>query len=154
MATTLVAAPETVSVTESFTINGTAKNSTNTYTVNTITQDDVRTMTVPSASEISILDIAAAGTALGPGKLLGTAIKYLRISNKDDTNFVRIGVKTTGGDTFYLKCPPGAILIFPVMEYDVNILGLAFVAYGFPDTIVAQADAAPVQIEYRIFQTG
>lgn len=153
MATTLVAAPETVSITESFTQNSTAKNSINTYTVNTITQDDVRTMTVPAASEISILDIAAAGTTIGPGKLLSTAIKYLRVTNKDDTNFFRLGFKTTDGNTVYFKVPAGATFMLPVLEFDANITGVAFVAYGYPTTIVAQADTGNVQIEYRIFQT-
>lgn len=153
MASTLDANTQTITVGRTYTQNGQTKNISWTQTIASIRFDDMRTMRVPTASEISILDIASAGTAVGPGKLDSTKISYLMIKNCDDTNFVRIGFKKTGAETFYFKISTGQILVFPTMQYDVDGAGGAFGAYVYPSTIVAQADTGDVDIEYAIWQT-
>lgn len=153
MASTLTDSPMTVTLSRTYTQNSKSKDFSASHVMSNIKFDDLRTMRVPSASEISILDVAAAGTAVGPGKLDSTKIQYLYIKNCDDANFVRIGLKKTGAETVYFKMSTGTILLFPTMQYDVDAAGGAFGAYVYPTTIVAQADTADVDIEYAIWQT-
>lgn len=153
MATTLTSSTQLLTVTKTYTQNGKTKDISISHSMSSILFDDMRTMRVPFASEISILDIAAAGTAVGPGKLDSTKIQYLIIQNCDNTNFVRIGFKKTGAETFYLKVSTGMLIVMPTMQFDANVTGAAFGSYKYPTTIVAQADTGDVDIMYNIFQT-
>lgn len=153
MASTLTDSNMTLTVSRDYTQNGQTKNIEHIEVMANIKFDDLRTMRIPSGSEISILDIAAVGATIGPGKLDSTKIKYLIIRNCDTANFIRVGIKKSGAEVVYFPIPAGQILVFPTMQFDTDTAGGAFGAYVYPTTIVAQADTGDVDIEYAIWQT-
>lgn len=153
MATTLTSGTELLTLTKTYTQNGEEKNVALTHTMNAVLYDDMRTMAVPMSAEITLIDLAAIGTAIGPGKFNQEKVLYLIIKNCDDTNFVRVGFKSAT-DTVYFKVRTGQLLVFPAaIDIDTNITGAAFSAYVPSTTIVVQADTAACDIMYNIFQS-
>ena len=66
-------------------------------------------MNVP-ASEVTILEFDA--SALGPGKFDEDNVKYLRITNKDDTNHVTLTFKNASSDEMCTKLDAGQSYIY------------------------------------------
>jgi hypothetical protein len=147
MATTITASTLTVTVTEALTLNGMPIDSTNTLTINSITQMDKRIMSIPTASAVTVL---AFSTAVAAGQFISANTKYIRITNKDAVNFVRIRVTKTASQTFDIKLDAGKSFIMGNTSESANIDGGAFSAFVTCDSINAQADTAAVDIEVFI----
>ena len=94
MATTILPSTLTVTVEEKIDINGVANNSKNTYTNTSINEIFKRIVTCPAANETTVLQFATQVYA-APGDLAVGDCKYLRITNKDDTNSCKVGYVTT-----------------------------------------------------------
>ena len=95
MATTIEAATLTVTLTEQVVLNGQEKGATNSLTVSDVTEVSQRIINVP-ASEVVIL--AFSGTAVAAGQFVESTIRYIRITNKDDTNHVTLVFRSESGD--------------------------------------------------------
>jgi len=144
MASTITAQSLTVTISESINLNNQPINSENQLVIASIGQVDKRIVSVPIASEVTIL---AFGTAVAAGTVVRANVKYIRITNKDATNFVRIRVKKTGSETFDVKVDAGQSFILSNAKESVAATAGAFSAFVDADSINAQADTAAVDIE-------
>ena len=149
MATTLTNATLTVTITESITLNGVDQGGTQTLSVSNINEIDRRIFTAGT----SAADIIGFGTSNGQGQFVRTDVKYIRITNLDDTNFVVIGMKDSASDTFYVKLDAGKSLMFGNDDLEIHASGGAWSAWSEADVITAAADTASVDLEVFIAST-
>jgi len=91
MATTLTAATLTVSVTEEITLNGTAYDQTVTETFASVAKFDKRIISIPASTSSTLYTFASSPANL---QFDSDELKYLRITNLDDTSQV---ILTTSG---------------------------------------------------------
>tara|TARA_Y100000310_G_scaffold320165_1_gene376281 strand:+ start:718 stop:1188 length:471 start_codon:yes stop_codon:yes gene_type:complete len=108
MATTITAATLTVTLTEAISLNGQDKGATNTLTISAVTEVSQRIVNVPT-SEVAIL---AMGTAVASGQFVESDVRYIRITNKDDTNYVTLTFKNENDDEFAVKLDYGQSFIY------------------------------------------
>ena len=108
MATTISAATLTVTLVEVITLNGQDKGATNTLTIAAVTEVSQRIVNVPT-SEVAIL---AMGTAVASGQFVESDVRYIRITNKDDTNHVTLTFKNENDDEFAVKLDYGQSFIY------------------------------------------
>ena len=94
MATTIEAATLTVTLTEQVVLNGQEKGATNSLTVSDVTEVSQRIVNVP-ITEVIIL---AMGTAVAAGQFDEDDVRYIRITNKDDTNHVTLTFRNENND--------------------------------------------------------
>ena len=92
MASTITSGTVTVKLTESVSLNGTDYGATNTLTIASVNEIQQRIVTVPNSTLVKLYDFTGIGT--GSGSYDRTALKYLRITNKDDTNNISIKATT------------------------------------------------------------
>lgn len=143
MASTISNATLTVVTTETVTLNGKVYGNSNTLTIANINEVDQRIVTVPT-SQIEILKYS---TAAGAGQFVRANIKYMRITNKDDTNFVSLLIADGGSDHYWVKLEAGKSFEL----HNGLVEGASpFSAWANIDTIEAIADTAAVDIEYFI----
>lgn len=147
MASTISTSTLTVTISEQITLNNQAINSENQLVLNDINFVDKRIVSVPTASEVTVLLF---GSAVAAGQVVAANMKYLRITNKDNTNFVRIRVKKNGAATFDVKVDAGKSFILGNPSESVSETAVAFSAFVTADSINAQADTANVQVEYFV----
>lgn len=146
MATTLVNATLTTVITETVTINGKNQGSTNTLNVANISEVDNRIVTIPT-SEVTVVNY---GTAVAAGTFVRSAIAYLRITNKDDTNFVKIKIVPTADTPVYIQLQAGKS--FELHNGNIEV-ATPWAAWDTIASITAIADTASVDIEYFIALT-
>ncbi len=144
MASSFTTTSLTVTISESIMINGQPINSDNQLVVSNIGQIDKRIVAIPTASEVTVL---AFGAAVAAGTLVSANVKYIRITNKDDTNFVRIRVTKSGAETFDIKLEAGKSFLMGNVSESVSATAVAFSAFVNMTSINAQADTAAVNIE-------
>ena len=152
MATTITPATATITITEVFTQNGSVITKTTGVgmTVASVTYSDTRVMAIPSSGEISVLGFVTGGATIGAGTFLESTVRYIRISNRDGANFIRYRYINTGAEVVDRKLLAGKTDIITDLNFDTLIAGGAFGAFVYPDFLMAQADTAPVDIEYTI----
>lgn len=150
MATTIENAELVVTINEQININGQPVNSENTLTISAINEVDKRIVTVPTASEVTVMNF---GAAVAAGTYVAASIKYIRITNKDDTNYVRIRVTKTAADTFDIKLDAGKSFMMGNASEAVSGTAGAFSAFVEMTSINAQADTANVDVEFFIAST-
>ena len=95
MASTITAATMTVTITESINLNGMNQGATNTLSLASIAEVSKRIVNVP-ASEV---EIVAMSTAVAAGTFVESTVKYIRITNLDDTNPLELAI--VGAATLY-----------------------------------------------------
>ena len=146
MATTVTAATLKVTVKEEITLNGKKheyKQEQSIASVNMIAQRLVR---VPYNSTEIILSF---GSTIGAGTYVAGDVKYIRVTNLDDTNFVKLGLLDSGaGDRAYFKLEKGDTMIFhnTKLEAKADTSG-AWVSFADIESINARSDTADVDIE-------
>ena len=150
MATTIEAATLTVTLTEEITLNGQDKGATNTLTVASVTEVSQRIINVP-ASEVVIL---AMGTAVAAGQFVESTIRYIRITNKDDTNHVTLVFRSESGDECVHKLDYGQSFIYAgdnsggvVNTHDANAGAIGSFTLDDLVDITATADSLPCDLE-------
>jgi hypothetical protein len=145
MASTIVNATLAVTITEAVTLNGKSYGNINNLSIPNVNEVDQRILTIPT----SLIEVLKYGTAAGAGTFVRADVKYLRITNKDDTNFISIKV-ANGSDHYWVKLEAGKSF-----ELHNGLIESAstFSAWGDIDTIEAIADTAAVDIEYFIALT-
>jgi len=145
MASTISNATLTVQHIESVTLNGKEYGNTNTSTFANINEVDQRIVTIPT-SEITVLSF---GSSAAAGTFVRANLKYLRIINKDDTNFISLHLTSSSEDA-WVKIPAGGCF-----ELDSAVIETAntFSAWADVTDISAIADTAAVDIEYFIALT-
>ena len=86
MATTIDDATLTVTVNEDVKLNGHQVGSKITQTIEGINEASRRVMTIPTHET----EILALSSSAGAGTYVTENMQYIRVSNLDDTNFVRL----------------------------------------------------------------
>ena len=154
MASKVKSAKLTTTVSESVVVNGVEHKYNNVRTVagiNNVAHRIVRT--ADDGTELTLMSFAASA---GAGQFIDGQPKYIRITNLDDTNLLRLLVKDAAGiATFHLAA--GETMVFNNQKYDGrhdNTVG--GVAYTDMDSIsvfgrnAADAANAAVDVEYFV----
>ena len=147
MTSTISNATLTVTLTEAVTLNGTAQGATNTLSLPNIDEISKRIVTVPT-SEKSIISFHASD--IGPGTFLEGDVRYVRITNKDDANFVILNIEGDASTDFSVRLDAGVSYIIAstidgtgVVDY-IDISGATLEDMA---TIKATADTSAVDLE-------
>ena len=127
MATTITAATLTVTLTEEITLNGQDKGSTNALTVASVTEVSQRIVEVPT-SEITILSFQA--TNPGAGTFDEADVRYIRLTNKDDTNHITLVFRSASSTECAHKLDAGQSFIYAGTAAGIVVTHLAS---GSPD---------------------
>jgi hypothetical protein len=128
MASTITAATLTVKLTEQIKLNGVEQGSSNTLTISGINEISKRIVTVPTAEK----EIIAMSSAISSGTFITGDVRYIRITNLDDTYHIGLIFKNINSDEF-------SVLLDKGQSYIYN----ADLAVGVADTMDS-ADAAGV----------
>jgi hypothetical protein len=155
MTSTITAATLKVTITEELVLNGVDQGGTNELSCPLINEIFKRIITVPSSAEVNIY--ATTDTVAGGSQFKSARVQYVRLTNKDDTNFIRVVVKNEGNDEYCIKLSPGESWL----SYDQNdamdaiAAGAVAVTSGHQDIILvsARADTASCDLEVFIAQT-
>mgnify|MGYP000105978815 CR=1 FL=1 len=145
MATTVTNANLTVTVTDSVTLNGQSYGNTNTLTVSSIDEVYSRVVEVPISAFTSVLEL---GAASGQGILKATDVKYIRITNLDDTNYVNL--KVFGTDSMVIKLEAGKSFILGGVSFDAIAsadIATGSVSHNAAFVISAEAQVAACDLE-------
>lgn len=149
MATTITPADLTITITESVTLGNSDRGSTHTQTISDVTEFTNRIVNVGTSET----DILGFGTANGQGSYVRTDVKYIRISNLDDTNYATIGVSDTSGDTYFVKLEAGQSFIVNNDDLETNTDGSGSSSFSEADNISAKANGAAVDLEIAVALT-
>tara|TARA_R100000664_G_scaffold9791_1_gene16280 strand:- start:12440 stop:12892 length:453 start_codon:yes stop_codon:yes gene_type:complete len=150
MSSTITPATLTVTHTESVTLNGVDRGVTNTLTIASINEVDHRIVTVDTSAARTLLTL---GATVGAGAFLKANIKYIRITNKDNTNYITLGMLDTSGDTAYVKLEAGQTFCMYNDDLEAFTNGAAWSAFSEIDTFNAQANTADVDVEVFVAST-
>jgi len=142
MATTVTAADLTVTITESYTLNGVSYGNTTNKRFSSNGQVLQRIMNV-STSDPAIINFGAADAA---GQVTVGDYKYFRITNLDDTNFITLTL-FNGTDSFFYKLLAGDVFLLMSNEMDAIASSTTFGAFADITQIKADADTAACDIE-------
>lgn len=105
MSSTISNASLTVTVSEKLTLNGTEHGSTKKMTISGINEVSKRIMTAPTTG----VQVYAGSTAAGLGTYVTNNVKYIRITNLDDTNYIVIHLE---GNSHYAQLTLAAGQVF------------------------------------------
>jgi len=145
MATTVTNANLTVTLTDSVTLNGQSYGNTNTLTIGEIDEVYSRVVEVPIGAFTPVLEL---GAATGQGVLKATDVKYIRITNLDDTNQVQL--KVFGTDAMVIRLEAGKSFILGGVDFDASAsadIAQGAVVYNSAFIISAEAAVAPIDLE-------
>jgi|TARA_R110002012_G_scaffold104199_1_gene244531 hypothetical protein len=104
MASTITAATLTVKLTESITLNGASQGGTNTATFASVAEIYKRIMTI-TTNESTIATMS--GAVASAGHFNDSAVKYMRFTNLDDTNFITLTFRNQDNDEVAIKLDAG-----------------------------------------------
>ena len=108
MASTLTAATLTVTLTESISLNGTDQGATNTKTIASINEVSKRIITVTTTEAVIATFSSAVASA---GHFPHADVRYIRFTNKDDTNFITLTFRNQDNDEAAIKVDAGQSFI-------------------------------------------
>lgn len=145
----------TVQVIETLTLNGTAIGGSNTLTVNSVQDAYKRVITVPTSPEVTLYTTHA--STVGGAQFDVDLVKYIRVTNKDGSNFVAIRVTDANSDEFLYKLEAGASFILGTHATGAMSGGKAENAGAAPDAAIvsmeAQADTGACDCEIFVATT-
>ena len=150
MATTIVPANLTVTISEEVNLNNQPISSKNELVIANANEVDKRIMSIPTSSEVTVVSFA---TAVAAGTFVRGDLKYVRITNKDTVNYARIRVKKNGADTFDTRLDAGQSFIMGNTKESVSATAAAFATFQDADSINMQAYDAAIDIEYFVAST-
>ena len=97
MATTITAATMTVSITESISLNGSAQGAVNSFTIDSINEVFKRIVTCPANQDTTVATFQTA-TNTADNAIDLEDVRYIRLTNLDDTNSINLSLQTAGGE--------------------------------------------------------
>ena len=107
MASTIEAATMTVTVQEEISLNGYEQGAKNTLTIASVAEVSKRIVTVT----ITESTIATFSAAVAAGNYIAANVRYIRITNKDDTNFITLTFRNQDNDEVAIKLDYGQSII-------------------------------------------
>ena len=109
MASTLSSATMTVRIVESIKLNGTEQGAINTKTISSIAEISKRIITV-TVTESTIATFSSA--VASAGHYVAADVRYMRFTNKDDTNFITLTFRNQDNDEAAIKLDAGQSFIW------------------------------------------
>ena len=103
MTSTLTAATLSVTLTESINLNGYDQGSKNITTIASIAEVSKRIVTVTTTEAV----VATFSAAIAAGNYIAANIRYMRLTNLDDTNFITLTFRNQDNDEFAVKVDAG-----------------------------------------------
>tara|TARA_R110002020_G_scaffold145043_7_gene318288 strand:- start:182 stop:667 length:486 start_codon:yes stop_codon:yes gene_type:complete len=97
MASTITAASMTVTITESITLNGQAQGGTNSFSVGSVNEIYKRIVTCVDDTDCTIATFQTA-TSTSDGAIDLEDVRYIRVTNLDDTNPMNLSLQVAGGE--------------------------------------------------------
>ena len=104
MASTITAATMTVKIIETISLNGKDQGSTNTQTIASINEISKRILTITTAESVIATFSSAVASA---GHYVAASVRYIRFTNKDDTNFITLTFRNQDNDEAAIKLDAG-----------------------------------------------
>ena len=104
MATSLTAATLTVTLTEAISLNGYDQGAKNTVTIDNIAEISKRILTI-TTNEATIATMS--GAVASSGHFNDSAVRYMRFTNLDDTNFLTLTFTNSDNDEVAIKLDAG-----------------------------------------------
>ena len=154
MATTIVPSNLTVSITESYSVNGVDYGNTMTQTFLSNSKVSQRVMSIASEGDGgSWTDILALSTVDGQGQVVKADYKYFRITNLDTANTLNLRVYN-GSDYVALQVSPASTQLFMDAGIDSPV-GTADVTFADIQAIAGQSSSATeaIDIEFIMVTT-
>ena len=142
MATTVTAANCTITITESYTLNGVSYGNTTNKTYTSQGEVIQRVMSIATA----FTEIFNATTIDGRGQVVVNDWAYFRITNLDDTNFLTLRLYDSTDSQFF-KIEAGESFFLMSPEIDIDASGTTFNAFSDVNEIGAIADTAQCDVE-------
>lgn len=135
----------------------------NTKTISGVNQIVRRVDTIATTFEgngIGIIAFVDNEESQIPGSFVRTAVKYIRITNLDSTNYIYLYIIKTNQESVLFKIDAGKSFMMANAEFDASQVG-NYVVQGYVDEtyysdfdtidlIKAKADTADVKIEYFV----
>ena len=109
MAKTISNATLTVTVSESVSLNGAQQGGTNTVTFSGINEVSKRILTI-TTNEATVATFS--GAVASAGHYNDSAVRYMRFTNLDDTNFITLTFRNQDNDEVAIKLDAGQSFIF------------------------------------------
>ena len=156
MASTLSSATMTVRVVESIKLNGTEQGAVNTKTFSSINEISKRIITITTTESVIATFSAAAASA---GHYVAADARYIRFTNKDDTNFITLTFRNQDNDEVAIKLDAGQSFIWngdnangmsAVFNATQDADAASDTAFGSLTNIQADANSASCDLEMFI----
>ena len=151
MATTVTPATLTVKITETIHLNGRDNGGETTLSVSDVNEIFKRIVSVPT-SEVTLYethDTNVAGATFDDDN-----VKYVRITNLDDTNYILLVIKNAGNDEAVYKLATGESFILHGHDtvFNSDNAAITDITAGLSsiDKVSARADTAAVDVEVFI----
>lgn len=145
MASTVSKTTFTSKIVESININGQLQQAYVTFSVPEVTDYSHRIMSVSTGTS-SIMSLGASDAA---GRIQNTKFKYMRITNLDDTNNVRLTFELTSNtDTYEVVLVPKASHILTSKAADITTGGAAV---SLEDIVIVKGTAIDAACDVEIF---
>ena len=125
MASTISSGTLTVTVTESISLNGSRMDASNVLTVGSINEISQRILTVDVGVLRTLFEF---GTVIAPGKFITANVKYIRITNKDDTAVAGINLASAASNCWVAVNPLQTLM----MSAQDGLEGVASAVVGAP----------------------
>lgn len=152
MTSTISAATLTVTHTEAITLGGQALGVTNTFTVASVNEVYKRVVEVPTSSKT----LLTFSSTVGAGTFIASTTKYVRVTNKDDTNYIELVINGASNNSLCVKLEAGKSFALGIgaSAVDAND-SAAITSASFVDlsTITAKANSAAVDVELFVAGT-
>ena len=149
----------TLTVTEAITLNSKDEGQTHTHTIANVADIYRRTMTTSTSTNTSIVTFSSVFAA---GQFPAADVKYLRLSNLDDTNHVVFTFTGSQSDEFCVKvdkgqsfviCPDLSGGLVDVFDANQNTLGFTDATCDYNNDPTITCDSS-VKITPGLFVTG
>ena len=149
MATTVTAATLSVTITEALTLNGVDQGGSHVLSVASVANCHRRIMTCIADTDIEVLNIASTVDGLS---VAGGAMKHLRITNLDMTQYVQVIIDAASTNSLAFKLEAGRSFMWGIGDSSMTvndsaaITGAATLASLEKITIRAYTDNVDVEI--------
>ena len=151
MATTVTASTLSVKISESITLNGVSRNGGTTLSVASIKSIASRIVEVTNATNGT--ELITVSTSPGAGVYDRSSVKYMRVTNLDDTNFILLQFTDSSSHHWEAKLEAGKSYVIGDLssiddQADIDNFSASAVA-----KVIAKADTAAVDVELYIAST-
>ena len=144
MASTIESSTLVVRISEDIELNGKKQGNSNLQKITGINEVSERIVTALTTGTT----ILSLGTAAGAGTFIRDNVKYARITNLDNTNFVRLALTTDSDPVTALHIKIPALDSFILSTGSANtVIDASGVSFNNITSVVAWADTADIDLE-------